>query len=141
MAHHQMKIRSQEKLMDAAQLIKFDLTSPEYVIFEGDLLSFGGGDQVKAARGATKFLMQRLVDLKYQTGINRTEGKIWAGWLEVLEGNDQIVTVPKSQLVWIRDIAVSEDLRVPPAMAQWRESLIDAINEALAPKQDPQEQS
>lgn len=126
------------KLEAANRIIQFDLSSPKYLIVTEDIVNLSKtyGDPFV---GASKVLINTIIQAKFPQGGPRSDRKIFAMWLEILEETvGPILEVPQSQLDWLRKIASDENLPLAMNMSQWCEALIDAIEEALSePKQTP----
>lgn len=119
---------ARRKLFDAARIIKFDFSAPDYTIGHGDAKTFGpDGVQAKI----TRILMVSSVGAKFPNGCTRKDGKLWAAWQEIItsEEEDQVledvVEIPKAQFDWMKKIICDEELSIQVSLSQWREALVD----------------
>jgi hypothetical protein len=133
---------ARRKLMLATRIVKFDFTLPKLVMVRADREGLGGGSRAVAA--GVKILLNQLVQAKHKDGVDRQVGKAWAAWQEyILEESEagepvDVVEMPLSQVEWLARIAKDETVKVRPEFAQWREALIDYLDELMA--EGPEEQ-
>ena len=104
----------------------FDLGGPKIIATEKDLRESGGRS------GIVRLCMAALVRAKYPQGMKRSQGKIWSRWRRLIdddEVNEGVVSASKDMIDWIESIAKDDEVAIPDAFVQWREALIDYIEE------------
>jgi hypothetical protein len=122
----------QRKLVAASRMVKFDLASPRYLIVKEDITNLTKTNSDPFV-GASKLLINNIIRTKFPQGGPRADRKIFAAWLEILEGTaGSVLEMPQMQLDWLYQIAKDETLPLDMSMAQWCEALIDSIEEALS---------
>jgi len=130
---------AKRKLQLAARMIQFDFMAPKIVMSRADREGLGGSSRAMAA--GIRILINQLVSAKYKDGIDRLAGKSWAAWQEYLleesEGGEPIdvVEMPLGQVEWLSKIACDDAVKIRPEFAQWREALVDYIDQLM--REDP----
>jgi hypothetical protein len=131
---------ARRKLVLAARMVTFDFAAPGLVLSRADQEGLGGGQKAKAQ--ATRILLGQLANAKYKDGMDRPVGKVWAAWQELMleETEDgspaQVVEIPMSQLDWLVKLAKDDAVKIRPELAQWREALVDYLEDLIARVED-----
>jgi hypothetical protein len=130
--------------MLAARVIKFDFTAPDLAMARADREGLGGGTRAVAA--GVRIVLNQLVSAKYKDGIDRLAGKSWAAWqeymLEESEGGEaaDLVEMPLGQVEWLARIAKDDAVKIRPEFAQWREALIDYLDDLMTEGPEDEDQ-
>ena len=124
---------ARRKVMNAAQIVEFDFAKPQCAVLLSDRAVYEKLEVTDPITAwATKLCMTAAVNAAHTQGIDRKSGRIWAAWLELMEENATTFKVPKSQIEWLRDLIAKDDLRLPSGFAQWREELVDYLDELMS---------
>ena len=120
---------AQRKLLNSAAIVAVDLGAPTYLITAIDRANLSIGldgekDEALVGANATRFLLVTAVGRTFQEGMARADGRVWAAWQEVLEDRTQVAEMPRAQLDWMRRLISSDALKLPPALAEWREACV-----------------
>ena len=137
---------AREKLIESGKLVQFDFQAPALHLRQGDREAMnkdadGAVDESLVVPRAVALVMTEIVTAAFapdpktgQGGLSRKDGKIWAAWQELFGDEPETsgqVEVPLGQIEWIKKHAVSDELKIRPGFAQWREALVDYLEQLL----------
>jgi len=130
---------SAEKLKREGEVLRFDFAVPALRVSKTDRvgLTMGEGgekDETKIVPRAVRFCIGQVVSVAFPQGMDRKSGKIWAAWQETMDEDPKTAEVTRGQVEFLKKYFEAEDLKVAPALAQWREAVLEYIEELLAPK-------
>ena len=146
------------KLRTAGQLVAFDLDAPRLTIAASDRHAFAvhpgsagcvacdpaaGRHGICAAHYApalaqarcVRALIGEVVRAAFGGQMGRSDGKIYAAWLEALDEIDEGTTtfdLPLEQVRWLARLIVRDDVKLAPGLAQWREAVVTYLDEIVA---------
>lgn len=148
------------KLRTAGQLVQFDVNLPHMTIARSDQHAFAvhpgsagctacdtspsAGrrgvcqahyDPALAQARAVRVLVGEVVRAAFGGQMGRHDGKVYAAWLEALDDIDDGVTefsLPLEQVRWLSKLAARDDVKLSPGLAQWREALVDYLEDTVA---------
>ena len=125
--------QARQKMLEAGKIIKFDFAKPEFHITRADREWLqknpdGTASEERVQSRATRFAIGQIVAAAFPQGMDRKDGKTWAAWQEILDDEStDTMEVNKGMVSWLSGVIAKEDLKVQPAMAQWREVLVDYL--------------
>ena len=137
---------SAEKLKREGEVLRFDFAAPTLRVSKTDRvgLAMGEGgekDETKVVPRAVRFCIGQVITAAFASkgpgdpgGMDRKSGKFWAAWQEVMDDDPIQAEVTRGQVEFLKKYFEAEDLKVAPALAQWREAVLEYIEELLAPK-------
>jgi hypothetical protein len=129
------------KLLKEGETVEFSFGQPEMHVVKGDRLMLArveagqngqATDETLIVPRAVRATISAVVQSAFPQGMDRRDGRIWAAWLEVIEDDagDQ-VAVTRGQVEWLKKHLANEDVKVNPALAQWREAVVDYVETLL----------
>lgn len=119
--------------LNAGKMITLDLDAPDYTLSVNDRRAFsvaGQGENdvpepSKVTRRCSRLVIERVMNVAFPQGMGRTDGKIWAAFQECLDDEDNPkIQTRMADFEWLLKHIANDDVKLPPAMAQWREELI-----------------
>jgi hypothetical protein len=142
------------KLIEAGKVITFDFDAPSLFIQRGDRLWLrrnpdwrqekpeeSVNDSLVTAR-AVRMVVGEIVQAAYPQGMSRVDGKIWAAWLEVLDDDAETKTqLPLAAIQWLQKRAEDDGVKLRPGLVQWREAVVDYLNECQKTDAEPDKPS
>lgn len=132
MGEMKRRLQVQRKLLQETKLVQLNPEEICFTMSEADreqLSRVPGSEQrISPEFTAARILISQAVQTSYPDGMDRKQGKLWAGWQEVLSGTGPIIEVTQGQMEWLRTIIAVDNLKLPIGMAQWREALCDYLD-------------
>jgi len=126
------RLTAQKRLLEATALYEVDLSQCDFVMTPGDRELLEAND-VPARLAIARLLISQAVQAAYPQGLDRREGQLYAGWQESLcadfpAGPENLAfQVTQGQVEWLHGVLARTDLKLPAGYAQWREALIDYL--------------
>ena len=153
--HKGKKVRSLVGIaQEEAREIELDFCTLDYVISpanrnglrqkpEGGLLD--DEDEPGIAAAASRVLITHIVEERAFAsrgpgdpgGMKPSDRKMWAVWQTALDGSPVTVKLPKNYVTWLIHTMRADDLRVPGSLAQWFETLVSYLEDAVLTKDTP----
>lgn len=129
--------REGEKVTFDCDAIGFRMGKTDRAAFARGLPGEVPGDDEPAKRSirALTLLSRSVVAAAFPGGMDRRDGKVWAAWQDALDDESPAFEVTRGQLGWLRRHVDSESVKLPPQLAQWRESLayyLEGLSETTA---------
>lgn len=130
------KVRELRKrqMEDDKRPVTFDLRRLQIELNESDRKQLSVNGTIHPLFNVGRMIIQEVVTRSFPNGMDRGNGRMWAGWQRTLSGTPESaeVTVTAGQIEWLRAKAADEKLLLPPQFAELREALCTLLDQVLA---------